>query len=289
MKNKRFIRNIFGIISLLMLAYCLFAYIFLQSRLTMELPELTTQLRTIANLTVPALLIAGLYHLFLLVNALKTLKGKFLNSVYIVLVILSGATLLSDLTLLSDIGKEYPIWDVTPEWLLLYAFTALHILVNIWGLIYAQRNYSGNIRLFQQLKSENDTLFLTINHVALLTGLTGIFGIIFAALQLYTPAEYVPQLTIMLAGLALFPLILFVVYWIIKLGRKPLTEWLDEKQVADTALGALISAVITIPLYVFISVVDLTNLANLQISFWILAVFFTQLSAISTVVIARNR
>ena len=106
MKNKTLF-SILGIASLVMLAYCLVAYIYLQSTMTPDLPELTEGIKTIGNMTIPALAVVGVYHLVLLFNALKTIKASFINSFYIVCIVLSGITLLSDLTLLSDIGKEY--------------------------------------------------------------------------------------------------------------------------------------------------------------------------------------
>ena len=139
MKRKALI-NIFSMAAFLMLAYSVAAYVYLQTNLTPQLPELTTGLlRTIGNLIVPALFIAGLFHLYLLAQALKTLTGRFWSSVLYVLVLLSGVMLFSDLAILSDIGKEYLIFDVTNEWIMLYCFAGLHLAAMAFGLAAVKR------------------------------------------------------------------------------------------------------------------------------------------------------
>ena len=53
----------------------------------------------------------------------------------------------------------------------------------------------------------------------------------------------------MLAGLALVPLAMIVVFWIVKMRKKPVKEWMDEKQLSDTALGGLFGLIAGVIFY----------------------------------------
>ncbi|MCG8515930.1 MAG: hypothetical protein MI740_17530 [Halanaerobiales bacterium] len=293
MKNKKLLINVFSIITLLLFAYCLFAYIYIQSQLTVTMPEPTRVVKILGSITIPALLIIGLYHLFLLVHALKILTTKtekiFSSSVYIVMIVLSGITLLSDIILLSDISKEYLLWDVSLQWLMLYGFTVFHLLVVLAGIISVQKNPVANLKLFKEIDRGSDNLFLAIHYIAFTTGLVGISGIIFAMTGLVVPADFNRHFMLIAVRLALFPLTLIIVYWVVKMRNKPLREWIDEKQLADTSFGALASLFFTLPLYALICLIDLFTVWSLPVSFWVMLIFLIQLVVFSTVVIIRNR
>ena len=293
MKNKKLLINVFSIITLFLFAYCLFAYIYIQSQLTVTMPEPTRVVKILGSITIPALLIIGLYHLFLLVHALKILTTKtekiFSSSVYIVMIVLSGITLLSDIILLSDISKEYLLWDVSLQWLMLYGFTVFHLLVVLAGIISVQKNPVANLKLFKEIDRGSDNLFLAIHYIAFTTGLVGISGIIFAMTGLVVPADFNRHFMLIAVRLALFPLTLIIVYWVVKMRNKPLREWIDEKQLADTSFGALASLFFTLPLYALICLIDLFTVWSLPVSFWVMLIFLIQLVVFSTVVIIRNR
>ena len=286
MKNKTFL-TVLGIVSFVMLAYCIYAYIHLQSELTPDLVELSTGIKTIGNMIIPALAVVGIYHLVLLVNALKTIRGSFWGSLYIVCITLSGILLLSDLTLLSDIGKEYLLFDVTGSWLMIYVFTALHILAIIWGFIYMRKNPADR-KLFEASNDREGRIFLSMHHIGLISGMLGFCGVIAANVQKAVAERFTDSLMVIMTGLALIPLILFAIYWIVKLVRIPRRSWLDEKQFSDTMFGALFSMVVAVPLYALICVMDLLGI-ELNIMTWILGVFFIQLGVFSSVILTRNR
>jgi hypothetical protein len=116
MNGKRIATGALAALSAAGLLYCLAAYLYIQPRLIPAMPVPTATIRTVGNFTVPALFVAGLYHIVMLVRAFRSLAGRERNllphSLYIVAIVLSATMLLSDLTLLSDIGKEYARWDV---------------------------------------------------------------------------------------------------------------------------------------------------------------------------------
>jgi len=286
MKNRKALFITLGIVSLGLLAYCLFACIYIQTRLIPSLEEIPTQIETIGNLIIPALLVTGIYHLMLLFRALRSQTGKFIDSVYIVLIIISGITLLSDLTLLNDIGKEYALWDVGGQWAMVYAFMAVHVLTVVWGLLRAAKRQPGLAPLKESIRKEG--MSLSLYQIGLICGILGILGVVFAYSGLVVPNRFSVLFSILIAGLALFPLVLFVVYWLIRLKNIPAREWLDEKQLVDTAFAALIGFFVAVPLYVVICILDVIQV-QIPVSAWILGIFFVQLSVLSSVVIARNR
>ncbi len=60
---KRKLLIIFSIIAILLMLYCIGAYIYLQQSLVPSLAEPTALMQTIGNICFPALLIVGLYHI----------------------------------------------------------------------------------------------------------------------------------------------------------------------------------------------------------------------------------
>ena len=284
--------DIFAGIALAMLLYCLVAYLYIQSILQQSMPEPDRTTRIIGDLTVPALFFVGLYHLYLLVNLLKRLTDRiasvFRYSLGMILIVLSGLSLVSDWTLLSDIGKEYLLADVGPQWLLLYGFTAFHGLVIIFGTLFLKSSPLENGKLFDDIGNGRDVLFLSIHHIASIAGILGIVGVVFAASGLLVPLRFLPQFIVVLSGLALFPLVLIVIYWIVKMRKKPLKQWIDERQIADTALAALFCLLLSIPIYLLVFFMDLFGLFASKVSFWIALIFFIQLAVFSMVVSLRN-
>lgn len=293
MKSKNKLINIIGILTFVMITYCIFAYIYIKKNLTIVMLTPTKEVIVLGNIIVLALFFIGIYHLILLINALKTLtyksKNILIHSLYIVFIILSGITLLSDLTLLSDIGKEYLLWDVTSQWYMLYGFTLFHMFVVIYGFIYLKKNPSDNIKLFREFESGNDIMFLSMHYIAFISGLMGIFGIILTMTGIIVPERFNLQFMIFIAGLVLFPLVLIVTYWIIKMRNKSLREWFDEKQISDTSYGTFLSLLIIIPVYLMICIVDFYKFIILPITFWILLIFFVQLVVYSMVIMVRNK
>lgn len=289
MKTKKGCINTFSTIAFIMIIYCLMVFVYIQSELTSDMIELTNTVKTLGNFTILALFIVGLYHLYLLVHALKILTGKMKHSIYVVLIILSGIMILDDLILLSDIGKEYLLWDVSTEWIILYCSTALHMLVMICGLISLKKTTVNDIKLFKAFNKSSDILFLSLHQTSFISSLLGICGIIFAISGLIVPERFSVHFMMLLAGLALFPLIIIIIYWMVKMRKKPARNWIDEKQMSDTALGALFGLLLSIVIYLFIFVLDLLNVLIMPVSFWILLIFFIQLTIFSAVIMSKNK
>ena len=176
---------------------------------------------------------------------------------------------------------------MTGEWALLYGFTTLHFMTVIWGFLYLRRNPTDK-KLVEASNYREDRIFLSMHHIGRLSGLMGFFGIIFANIHDIIPERFAALFVLTIAALALLPLIMLIIYWIIKIKKIPRSEWLDEKQFSDTMSGALFSAVAAIPLYTFVCVMDLLGV-ELNITTWIFGIFFIQLVIFSSVILSKNK
>ncbi len=274
-----------GIAAVACVAYCLAIYIILQKELVPGLDVLPSGLFA-ASLVVPfALLAAGLFHIFLLARLLKTLTGRFLDSLFILLVIASGIFLFSDIALLSDIGKEYALFDVANEWALLYGFTALHLFVVIAGLVVLKKRADHTA----QSESKSEAAYLTVHHIALISGLLGIAGVFFAMSGAIVPLRFSTGFMAVLAALAVAPLLVVLVYWCLRFKKKAPKARMDEKQRADAAFSGLIALFAALPFYIVACTLDLLGTVHLPLSFFIFLLFFTQLTIFSSVVLVKNR
>jgi hypothetical protein len=272
----------FGIAATACVAYCLAIYIILQKELVPGLAELPPALFT-ASLVVPfALLAAGLFHIFLLTKLLKRITGRFLNSLFILLVVASGVFLFSDITFLSDIGKEYSLFDVTNEWAMLYGFTAFHLFVIITGVALLQKRPA-------QAEGKNEAAYFTVHHIALISGLLGIAGVFLAMSGALVPLRYATGFMVTLAVLALIPLLFILIYWRLRFLKERKKIAMDEKQVADTAFAGLVALLAALPFYIVICTLDLLKALYMPVSFFILLLFFAQLIVFSSVVLAKNK
>jgi len=291
MNAKRIATGALAALSLAGLLYCLAAYLYIQPRLTPAMTEPSPTIRTVGNITVPALFLTGLYHIVLLVRAFRTLAGRernlFPHSLYMIAVVLSGTMLLSDLTLLSDIGKEYALWDVADQWLMLYGFTALHFLVTACGILIGRQGAPSRAPSRGPVCG-SDAFYLAMLQIGTACGILGIAAL-FLSLRGIVPDRFRESWMLMLSCLALFPLVVFLAYMIVRNGRRPISTWFDEKQTADTAVGALFALAAVLPLLLAGSAVEVVAVTGLPAPFWPMTAFFVGLAVLSAASLAWSR
>lgn len=292
MKNKNLIKNILAFASILGMSYCFAVFIYTQTSLKATAPVSET-VTGLGYFVLPAMFLAGIYHVLLLFRALKALAGKqkniFIHSLYIYMIILSGITLLSDVTIISDIGKEYSLLDVSGQWHILYVFTLFHIAVMILGTIFI-KNAVGT-HLLEEIKNGNDAMFISMNQIGIMCGVLGIAGVIVSVsgtMENIILETYRAAWMMFLSCLALFPLVLFIIYWAIKYRKKPLAVWLDEKQALDSAIGALVSTLIALFLIVIFMIISIFAV-DLPAILWLSIIFFIYLITFSGTILTRNR
>jgi hypothetical protein len=284
--------DLLGVLSIAGLAYCLAAYLYLRSQLTPAMPEPTPVVEWLGALALPALALAGIYHLVLLVRAFQILAalpaGRFLHSVFLVAVVLSGLSLATEPVQLSEIGKEYILFDVEGQWLFLIGSTLLHLAVVAAGFFYTRLTAGGTSAAVRNIESRSDAFFSTMHQVGILCGLLGILGVL-SYDQWGVLERYRPILILVLSVLALFPWGTILAFLIVRNRNKPISSWFDEKQTADTAAGALCSLMAVMPLLVVLSAADWFVGLGQPLPFWLMLVFFLCLIIFSGVVLARSR
>jgi len=289
--TKNRLINIIGALSILGLAYCASAFFYMKPLLTPAMPVPSKLILNLGNWAAIAYLIVGIYHLILLVNALQTIsadeKRVFLHSFYIVALILSGITLLTDLSLLTDIGKEFAIWDVQNEWTMLFGFMTAHLIVVLYGTYARNHNRGREQKLFEKIRKGSDIFFVALNQVGFICAIAGIAGVLVSRIG-GVPQSFETGFMLMLSILALVPLISFFLYWAIRNRRKAFSSWFDEKQVADSVTGAMIAFLIALPMFILLIAGSLL-LPTLPAPFWLSLAFFATLGIFSGVVIFRNR
>jgi hypothetical protein len=202
------------------------------------------------------------------------------TSLYVIVIILSGVFLFSDVAMLSDIGKEYLYWDVSSSFHILYGFTALHIITILIDML-SNKNK-------QQKKTSLEVMYISVHQIGAICGALGFLSGVLAAFGGIVPQRFTIQLIIALSIIAIFPLLFYIIYWKIKLRKKPISEWWDEKNIQDSAIGALITLAISVPIYFVIIIIQLWIIFEPSIVFWILAIFFVQIFIYSASVLIRN-
>jgi hypothetical protein len=274
-----------GALSVLGMAYCLAAYAYLIPRLTPNMPEPGESDNRLGAFVALAILVAGVYHLILLVRVIRSLgrmpSGRFLHSLYLVAVVVSGLSLATEPVQLSEIGKEYVLFDVRGQWAFLIVSTIFHLAVMTVGFFYTRRKGSGAV------ESRNDAFYITMHQVGIVCGALGIMGLI-SFNQWGVPERYQPLLILVLSALALTPWIIILVFLMAGNRTKPLSAWFDEKQATDTAVGALCAMLAAMPAMVALSALEVYFRLGLPLSFWMMLLFFLCLVLFSLTVLARS-
>jgi hypothetical protein len=280
----------YGVLSILGLAYCLGAYVYLRAQLTPALPEPGGTNDLLGAFVALAIILAGVYHLILLVRVIRALgsmpAGRLLHSLYLVAVVVSGLFLATEPVQLSEIGKEYVLFDVGGQWSFLIGSTLFHLAVMLTGFFYL-RPAAGRTLRTGGAESLNDAFFITMHQVGLACGILGILGLM-TFTRWGVPERYYSLLILLLSALALTPWAIVLVLLVARNRTRPLAAWFDEKQTADTAVGALCSMLAVMPALVALSAVDLYVRLGLPLSFWLMLLFFLCLILFSTTVLARS-
>ena len=285
--TKRNILKAYGLISIIIYALCIGTYFYLRRELVPELTEITPLINIISGFIIITHVIIGIYHLVMLVNGLKNLTGRFIFSIYISLVIISGITLLSDAAQLSDIGKEYLYFDIASQWNILMGFAFFHLITMIVGTIILWKSKIGE-KLFRPAM-DNEELFMSIHQIGLITGVLGLAGTIITSTGILVPERYTAHFMVFTAGLVMAPSVLFATYWILKLRKKPLNEWLDEMQVKQAATAAIISLALSVPIYILAVISQILKVMDYGTAFWVLVLAFVQITIYSLTVLIRKR
>ncbi len=187
-----------------------------------------------------------------------------------------------------DIGKEYRLFDVTGEWMMLYGFTAFQLITVVIGFVLILKKEPIKAHLFRIDNSEQENLFLSMHHIALVCGALGLIGVALSMTGLIVPLQFRTALMIVVSVLVICPLVLIILYWLVSMAKSRRGEWTDEKQRADTGRAAITALIVYLATMVAVVVITVLNAVDMPLSFWLLSVFFMMMTAFSGVIIKRN-
>jgi hypothetical protein len=290
---RKILINALGLVSVLGLLGCFYIYRTLQPMLIPANAVITPEMDRLGGWPVPILFLTAIYHVFLLLFTLQRYQSEprslFLHSLYVVALILSGINILTDITILTDIGHEYPFWDVSGYWIYLYLCNAFHVLVVGIGLVLNRNVPPVQLRdLFQQIRSGDDAIFRSLHQIGLISACIGIIGMIWVILAEVTERFEAAYLLVAVV-FALFPRMAMLMYWGIRNSKKPVQQWMDEKQFSDMAFGSLIMTSIAMPLIVVAAILSAVNAVNFPAYAWLMLVFLIMLLIHSLVMVLKNK
>ena len=199
-----------------------------------------------------SILILGVFHLILLlalwISSRAAETPNIARSMAIALGCVSAVSLAVSAVSLSDIGHQTAAGlDSNSEWTILLVNNLIQLLFLVLAL--------SSLPVFKKKSNapfilNDDTLFITINEVGLLSALMAVcailFGLIYPVLQQFRKAVILIYTVITLA-----PWGLMLIGWFIS-RRKKISNWWDEKQIKDMGRSAIFSLIITMCVAVLI-------------------------------------
>jgi hypothetical protein len=238
------------------------------------------------------LALIGFFHLFtvitLVLQVIIKRSASFLKILTIVIGIISGLLLLSDLAMLQDIGHEYELgWNTTGEWTILFINHGLHALFTVLALLTLSTRRKID-RELAETALKDDVLFNAAHMTGLLCGGIGLIATIIV-LTTRNPL-LVKLLSIPIGVLVLLPYPFILGIWLfIKRKEKP-KEWLDEKQFQDISRAGLWSTIILLPCMIAIGILQQVNGSGSAWSFiWLPVYIFLSMLVFSSTALASSR
>jgi len=270
-------------------------FLYFRDTLVPGFDELTWPIKAMSLALLPIYVILGLFHLSILFELLKSISNQYKNPILlsggVILVTLSGITLLSDITILSDIGKEYLYFSVDNEWLMLFGFTVFHMLTLTYIYLISSRINPATVKLIDTIKEGNDQMFKSLYQIVGISGLLGsilTLLFLFNVLDFLTYESYLTGFMFLISALILLPVFLYLAYWLIKFRKVSFKNWFDEMQWRVSANGITLSLIwgwLLGTIGVFLSVFGIT----ISLIYWSFLVFFSQLAIIAVYVLLEIR
>ena len=291
-KNMRIISLSLGLLSAFGLIYnlCLFSY--LRPRV-INFEALGSQVEILGVFAGVCLIIIAVFHLCAvgtLLLQITTLKQTgLLKILSVVLGIISGLLILSDLAMLQDIGRQYEMgWDTAGEWTILSINHGIHLLLTILAFpaLAGKSKESGDS---EETALKETVLFTTTHTTGLLCGAIGLIAILLALL-IPLPTIVIEAIVMPIGLLILLPYLIILVIWLLMKRKEAFKEWFDEKQFQDVTKASLWSLIITIPCMITIGIVQRANApGNVYYSVWLPIYIFLCMLTFSATILYLSR
>jgi hypothetical protein len=242
-RTLRFINTLLGFIVITALVFSLVVLLKLQPKMLAfnEITILEQNLLTVVGFGLLLLLVFDLLSTLQLVIYFKRVeKIKAFYLILLILGIISGLLVFSDVALLSDINRQYHNQLSQPEWQLVYPFIIYQFVIT---LIFQYCHLTGKFLVQQEEMITRDiNIFLVVQVVGVVCGVLGL-GLMSLGF-LYSRAWTLTVHTIISMGVLLFPYALAVGYWIFMKLKEKDRQWYDEKQSQDVGKSAFLTLVI---------------------------------------------
>jgi hypothetical protein len=240
-----------------------------------------------------SLALIGFFHLFTVITLLLQVTAQrsasMLKILTIVVGVISGLLLLSDLAMLQDIGKQYVAGlGTAAEWTILFINHGLHLLFTVLALI-TLATRSKRESLPPETAVKDDVLFAAAHTTGALCGGIGLTTILLALLT-RLPIQVIEVISFPVSLLVLLPYLLMLGAWLFMKRRERMKDWLDEKQFQDTARAGLWTLLLLLPCLTAFGILQRVNgSGNVYDFIWFPFTIFLGMLAFSSVVLHSIR
>jgi len=246
LKRLRITSLSLGIIAACGLVYNLILFAYLRPRVV-HFEALADQVETLGLLTGLSLFLVGLFHLSTVITLLLQIfvrkSAGLLKTLAVVIGVISGLLLFSDLSMLQDIGKQYEMrWDTAGEWTILFINHGLHGLFTL--LAFSALISKDETDRSREAPVKDEVLFLTAHTTGLLCGGIGLTGIALALIG-PLPVWVAKAISVPIGLLIVLPYLLVLGAWLAAKHREKIADWFDEKQLQDISRAGLWTLAIT--------------------------------------------
>jgi len=243
MKLLRIVNLVLGMISIAFFVFDTFVFLRLQPKMVAFVP-LTHFEKPLLTWIGVGLLILLLFYLLSVLQLASFMKQadrvRGSDILLLILGVVAGVLVFSDVALFSDINKQYLAGFDQPEWSLVYPIMGFQLVI---VLVYMVFHLSGKWQRKSAEKINRDVnIFLMVQYVGLVCGL---MGLSIMSLGFFYPSGWnLLTHTLITGAILTFPYILSLGYWLVtKLSEKD-RQLFDEKQRLDVGKSAFLTLII---------------------------------------------
>jgi hypothetical protein len=292
LKNLRVTSIGLGVIAASSLVYNLILFAYLYPKV-LHFEILDGQMEILGLLSGLSLVLIGIFHLVTVITLLAQIifqrSAGILKILTIVIGIISGLLLLSDLSMLQDISKQYVQgWNSASEWTILFINHGLHVLFTILAFVTLATRI-GRENHPEESAVKDDVLFIATHTTGLLCGMIGLIAIL-VALVTRLRLSIFEILSVTIGVLVLLPYLFALSVWLFMKRKEKITDWLDEKQFLDISRASLLTILITLPIMTLISVLQrIIGFGNVLDFIWFPLFIFLTMVSFSSVTLYLSR
>ncbi|WP_430973296.1 hypothetical protein [Sunxiuqinia rutila] len=219
------------------------------------------------------LLVLLFSHITIILSVILNLKkqaNSFLAGVLLLIIgTLSLIAILPHWGALTDILKEYPQgFPINSELKAIWIAQSLHGLFIVYALIHFIRLKKAQKSKNQSLSLVSEQLFISLNVVGIVCGLTGLL-LVTAEYYLRTNPQTYKWIVIPYSVFVFLPYLLILIGWFIHAVRGRQSGWYDEKQRFDIYKSATVTLVSSVPIMLVLFFSNFNNITGIISMLWL--------------------